>query len=135
MPGSARRIGAGSVAASTLILLVAFGFGPVLPVLASGPRPAGLFLPGPPPGRTGSVHRMPFAPPTVTFYGRGYGPGPGLSQSGARGRALAGQTAPTILAHYYQGTTLAGVSPAAPVRVLVLALSAPTAAKPIVLHG
>jgi len=135
MPGSARRIGAGSVAASTLMLLVAFGFGPVLPVLASGPRPAGLFLPGPPPGRTGSVHRMPFAPPTVTFYGRGYGHGLGLSQYGARGRALAGQTAPTILAHYYQGTTLATISAASPVRVLVLSPTKATSAKPIVLHG
>ena len=30
----------------------------------------------------------------------------GCRQYGARGRALAGQDAPTILAHYYQGTTL-----------------------------
>ena len=74
-------------------------------------------------------------PQTVTFYGRGYGHGLGLSQYGARGRALAGQAAATILAHYYQGTTAATVSSAAPVRILVLAPSAPTAAKPIVLHG
>ena len=33
------------------------------------------------------------ARPTVTFYGRGYGHGVGMSQYGARGRALAGQPA------------------------------------------
>ena len=58
-----------------------------------------------------------------------------MSQYGARGRALAGQLAPEILAHYYQNTTLAALSPAAPVRILVLAPSSPTAAHPIVLHG
>ena len=42
----------------------------------------------------------------MTFFGRGYGHGVGMSQYGARGRALAGQTAATILAHYYRGTTL-----------------------------
>ncbi|MHB8399410.1 MAG: hypothetical protein ACYDCI_10835, partial [Candidatus Limnocylindrales bacterium] len=54
---------------------------------------------------------------TVTFYGRGYGHGLGMSQYGARGRALAGQLAPQILAHYYQGTTLATVDPATPIRI------------------
>ena len=39
----------------------------------------------------------------------------GMSQYGARGRALAGQAAPTILAHYYQGNTSLAVS-LAPVR-------------------
>ena len=42
---------------------------------------------------------------TVTFHGRGYGHGVGMSQYGARGRALDGEDAATILAHYYQGTT------------------------------
>jgi stage II sporulation protein D len=74
-------------------------------------------------------------PGSVTFYGRGYGHGLGLSQYGARGRALAGQSAATILAHYYQGTTAATADPAAPIRVLVYGPSSPTAAKPIVLHG
>lgn len=72
---------------------------------------------------------------SVTFYGRGYGHGVGLSQYGARGRALAGQRAETILAHYYAGTTLGRVSPSTPVRVLVLAAFAPTATAPLVLHG
>jgi stage II sporulation protein D len=59
-------------------------------------------------------------PDLVTFYGRDYGHGVGLSQYGARGRALAGQDAPTILAHYYQGTSLGAIDPATPIRVLVL---------------
>ena len=42
----------------------------------------------------------------LTFHGRGYGHGVGMSQYGARGRALAGQIAPTILAHYYPATTI-----------------------------
>ena len=87
------------------------------------------------PGRVDAVKPIQVNPASITFYGRGYGHGLGMSQYGARGRALAGQTAPTILAHYYQGTTSSTVSPGAPVRVLVLAPSAPTAAKPIVLHG
>src|SRR6478609_2065300 len=44
--------------------------------------------------------------PDLTFYGRGYGHGVGMSQYGARGRAQAGQLAPEILAHYYAKTTL-----------------------------
>ena len=55
---------------------------------------------------------------TVTFYGRGWGHGVGLSQYGAQGRALDGQLAPEILAHYYQGTTL-GTMNNRQVRVLI----------------
>lgn len=44
--------------------------------------------------------------PTFTFQGRGWGHGVGLSQYGARGRALAGWDGGRILRHYYQGTTL-----------------------------
>ena len=71
----------------------------------------------------------------VTFYGRGYGHGVGLSQYGARGRALAGQDAATILGHYYQGTTLGSIDPNAPVRVLVLSHWGATAAKPLRIYG
>ncbi|MGH2511257.1 MAG: SpoIID/LytB domain-containing protein, partial [Candidatus Limnocylindrales bacterium] len=74
-------------------------------------------------------------PGSVTFYGRGYGHGLGLSQYGARGRGLAGQPAATILAHYYQATVPATVAQTAPVRVLVLGPSSPTSSKPIVLYG
>ena len=66
-----------------------------------------------PGARGGATVRAGAGPPSgtplgdsVTFYGRGYGHGVGMSQYGARGRALAGQDAATILAHYYQGTTL-----------------------------
>ncbi len=39
-----------------------------------------------------------------TFYGRGWGHGVGLCQTGAFGMALAGRTYREILAHYYPGT-------------------------------
>jgi stage II sporulation protein D len=71
----------------------------------------------------------------VTFYGRGYGHGVGMSQYGARGRALAGEDAPTILAHYYQGTVLAPIDPATRIRVLVLSRWAASEPKPLVIFG
>ena len=73
--------------------------------------------------------------PDLTFYGRGYGHGVGMSQHGARGRALAGQLAPQILAHYYAKTTLGLRSTATPVRVLVLTGFAATAATPLAIVG
>ncbi|MBF6604832.1 MAG: SpoIID/LytB domain-containing protein [Chloroflexi bacterium] len=80
---------------------------------------------------------MPQPGATVTFYGRGYGHGLGLSQYGARGRALAGQTAPQILAQYYQNTTLGAIDPTTPIRILVVDGFTPTAARPakVVAHG
>ncbi len=132
MRGLGRRIGIAPTLASALVLLVAFGFGPVAPALAGSPHTV---QPGPPAPIGGPVHRFEVVPTTITFYGRGYGHGVGMSQYGARGRALAGQAAGTILAHYYQGTTAATVSASAPVRVLVLAPVKPTVSKPIVLHG
>jgi stage II sporulation protein D len=71
----------------------------------------------------------------VTFYGRGYGHGVGMSQYGARGRALAGQLAPEILAHYYAGTTLGRRDPATIVRVLVMSGLAATPSKPATITG
>jgi len=47
-----------------------------------------------------------FAEATFTFTGRGFGHGIGMSQYGAKGQAEAGRGYATILAHYYQGTTL-----------------------------
>ena len=73
--------------------------------------------------------------PDLTFYGRGYGHGVGMSQYGARGRALAGQLAPEILAHYYAGTTLGTRSTATTVRVLLLTGLAATPAKPLTVVG
>lgn len=72
---------------------------------------------------------------TVTFHGRGYGHGVGMSQYGARGRAQAGEDAATILGHYYQGATLAAIDPATPIRVLVLSKWADSAEKPLVVYG
>jgi len=47
-----------------------------------------------------------FAEATFTFTGRGFGHGIGMSQYGAKGQAEAGRGYATILAHYYQGTSL-----------------------------
>jgi stage II sporulation protein D len=55
---------------------------------------------------------------SFTFEGRGWGHGVGLSQYGARGRALAGWDAARILRHYYQGVSLSVVRRRA-VRVLL----------------
>ena len=72
---------------------------------------------------------------TVTFYGRGYGHGVGMSQYGARGRAIAGQDSATILTHYYQGTTVGQVVPGTLIRVLVLSKWAATVDVPLVVYG
>ena len=75
-------------------------------------------------------------PSTVTFFGRGYGHGVGMSQYGARGRALAGQDAATILAHYYHGRTLGSIDPATPIRVRVLVRKwTAAAAAPLMIYG
>ena len=58
-------------------------------------------------------------PVTVfTFVGRGWGHGVGMSQWGARGRALAGWNAKRILRHYYRRTALRR-GPAGAIRVLL----------------
>lgn len=71
----------------------------------------------------------------VTFYGRGWGHGVGLSQYGARGRAIAGQDAATILTHYYPGTTIGFIAPDAAIRVVLLDDAAPTTANPLTVIG
>ena len=73
--------------------------------------------------------------PDLTFQGRGYGHGVGMSQYGARGRALASQLAPAILAHYYPTTTLGARSTSTIVRVLLLSGLAATPAKPLTVVG
>ncbi len=72
---------------------------------------------------------------SVTFYGRGWGHGVGLSQYGARGRALAGQDVATILAHYYPGTAIGLIAPDSAIRVLLLDDTVPTAAGPLAVIG
>ena len=71
----------------------------------------------------------------LTFYGRGFGHGVGMSQYGARGRALAGQLAPAILAHYYPKTTLGTRDTSTIVRVLLLNGLAATPTKPLTIVG
>jgi stage II sporulation protein D len=56
--------------------------------------------------------------------GAGNGHGVGMSQYGAYGYALHGGSYPFILAHYYQGTSLATVNPGTTVRVLLATGSA-----------
>lgn len=82
-----------------------------------------------PPATTGGL------PASFSITGRGYGHGVGLSQYGARGRALAGQTAEQILAHYFRGTTMGTVSTATMVRVLVLSGFKAPAATPLRIYG
>ena len=83
-----------------------------------------------------AAKERPLPPPRdLTFYGRGWGHGVGMSQYGARGRALAGQTTAQILAHYYAGTSLGQRSPTTVVRVLVMTGFAATAAKPAIVTG
>jgi SpoIID/LytB domain protein len=84
----------------------------------------------------GGTTLTPIDPSTATtFFGRGWGHGVGMSQYGARGRALAGQTSTEILAHYYAGTTLGTINPARQVRVLVLTGYAATAASKATFFG
>jgi SpoIID/LytB domain protein len=49
-------------------------------------------------------------PPTFNFQGTGYGHGVGLSQIGARGKALAGESANSILTYYYGGTQITSLA-------------------------
>ena len=136
-----RRRTIGPAVGGALALVSILAFASVAPVLARGTSPAASRSvaptprPLPSPSRIPNSTPVPVTPGSLTFYGRGYGHGLGMSQYGARGRALAGQLAPVILAHYYQNTTMASLSPGALVRILVLAPSTPTAAHPIVLHG
>ena len=71
---------------------------------------------------------------SITIYGRGYGHGVGMSQYGAYGRALAGQTAAQIMAAYYQGTTL-GKMANSQVRVLVLDNFKASSTTPATVYG
>lgn len=92
----------------------------------------------PPSAATGAERQPPTVvgiPPDTTFFGRGWGHGVGMSQYGARGRALAGQSASEILAHYFAGTTLGSKDPASSVRVLLLDDFKATADKPLTVHG
>jgi len=101
----------------------------------TGGMPRAVLAETPPSGpTTGATTGTPLGD-AVTFYGRGYGHGVGMSQYGARGRALAGQDAATILAHYYQGATINAIDPATRIRVLVLSRWAATEGHPLDIAG
>ncbi|HEX4898486.1 MAG TPA: SpoIID/LytB domain-containing protein, partial [Candidatus Limnocylindrales bacterium] len=137
----ASRYGMTALYAATGVL--ASGVAPVTP--GSSPAPAATtdpVTPGSSPAPAGTA--APVAPgssglttlgASVTLYGRGNGHGVGLSQYGARGRALAGQTAAQILATYYAGTTLGSIAADTRIRVLLLDNFAPTATKPLTIYG
>jgi len=68
--------------------------------------------------------------PGVTFYGKGFGHGVGLSQWGAQGLATGAGSAPLtgeqIVARYYAGTDLRPIDPNSENRVIRVLLSAPS---------
>jgi SpoIID/LytB domain protein len=110
----------------------------VAPALAVDPSPS----PSPSPSPTPTPWPKPSWPATITtldssvkLYGLGYGHGVGMSQYGAKGRALAGQTAEQILAAYYKGATPSTTSATRLVRVRVLAGFAAPSTAPLVLVG
>jgi stage II sporulation protein D len=106
------------------------------------PTPTASPSPTPSPTPTPSPQPTPSWRTTVTavgtsirFYGRGNGHGVGMSQWGARGRALAGQTSAQILGAYFRGSTPGTTAPARIVRVLVLTGYRAPAAAPLRIHG
>ncbi len=88
-----------------------------------------------PAASSGSTIGITAVPASVTFHGRGWGHGVGLSQYGARGRAFAGQDAAQILAHYYRGTTIGTIPTTTEIRVLLLDDHAPTSTAPLVVFA
>jgi DNA-3-methyladenine glycosylase I len=120
------RVQAASAVVIAALVWLAASVGTIAPVAASDPTAT----PTPTPTATPTPTPNPTPVPTVTFYGRGYGHGIGMSQYGARGRALAGQTAPQILAHYYIGTTPGIVPTSTAIRVLVVSGFKPTTTYP-----
>ena len=138
--GSHRVPIVGSLTAALLIgLLGSFGAGPRTAVGASLVGHGSPARTAPP-----NVAATPAATPapgptvlgtTVTFFGRGFGHGVGMSQYGARGRALAGQTPAAILAHYYRGTRLGTVATTARIRVRVLHAWKALPTAPLTVYG
>ncbi len=122
--------GVSSIYAATGVLTAAPAPAPAAPALAPAATPSA--TPAPAPAATPSATTL---GASTTFYGRGFGHGVGLSQYGARGRALAGQTAAEILAHYYPGTTIGSMAAGAQIRVLLLDNVAVTPTTPLVIFG
>ena len=72
---------------------------------------------------------------SVSFSGRGFGHGVGMSQYGARGRALDGQPAEAILAQYYRSAVPGSIPIDTRIRVRVLKDFAATPIKPLLLYA
>ena len=121
MPAPVRRVG-------SALLLAAFIGSAFTPMAVLAETPGASAAPVAPAGV------LPLTE-TITFHGRGYGHGVGLSQYGARGHALDGQDFATILAHYYQGATLSTIDPATRIRVLVQSKWLAAADRPLVVYG
>ena len=121
MPAPVRRVG-------SALLLAAFIGSTVTPVAVFAETP------GTSPAPVAAAGALPLGE-TITFHGRGYGHGVGLSQYGARGRAQEGADAATILAHYYHGATLTTIDPATRIRVLVHSKWLATVERPMVVYG
>ena len=127
-PAHQTRAARTSVAALAAILVASLLAGTTTAV-DSSPGPAATATSVPiPPGATALG-------PTVAFRGAGNGHGVGMSQYGARGRAIAGQTPATILSHYYQGTSLSHIDPLTQIRILILNAYNATDAAPLVAVG
>ncbi len=111
--------------------------GLLVPAPAAAAPAAATPVPAPPPATAppASIGGLTGLGETVTFYGRGWGHGVGLSQYGARGRALAGQGAADILAHYYPGTTIEPLPEGTAIRVLLLDDYLPGTASPLTVYG
>jgi SpoIID/LytB domain protein len=137
-----------ALCALVIALLVGFGgllgAGPASAADPTDPEPTPTPTASPTPTPSPTVTPVPTPPwpdeptilgSTVRFYGRGYGHGVGMSQYGARGRALEGQSATGILAHYYRGATSGTLDPAPAIRVLVLSRFKVSKAKPLVIFG
>jgi stage II sporulation protein D len=103
------------------------------PTTAASPPPSATAAPSATPAPTAVPGPVTLGS-SITVYGRGYGHGVGLSQYGAQGRALDGQTAATILAHYFKGTVL-GTQADPQVRVLLLQGFKASAANPVQVYG
>lgn len=101
------------------------------------PAPTAVSLPTPvlnatwtPPPTSGAYATTPADTQVFEFDGRGSDHGVGMSQYGAYGRALAGQTYPQILGAYFSGTSIGRISPKTRVRVLLAASHVPTPESP-----
>jgi stage II sporulation protein D len=115
------------------------------PTTTPDPSPAPSTTPAPTsspaPTATPTPTPTPTTPPgpvslgsSITFHGRGWGHGVGLSQYGAHGRALDGQTANQIVTTYFKGTTI-GTMANSQVRVLVLSAFKATSTNPVQVYG